>query len=329
MNPQNAAPPRENLTRAIAPGRLELREESDGAMPTLVSRFSVFNRWTEIDSWFEGRFMERIAPGAFKKTMRENRSQIKPLFQHGQDPQIGSKVLGPISDLREERDEAVGEVPLFDTSYNRDLVPGLKAGVYGSSFRFNVVKEEVNQKPERSESNPDGLPERTIKEVRLFEFGPVTFPAYADATAGVRSLTDEMLLGRLMDDPDKLQELLARATKVGISIPRDLNENVRDNLRELADDADEQTEAETPEEVVETTTDDEVSETPDEDVSDETENDDDALKAEEPDVVATPGDEDESTPEPSRSFDFWFAGAGDEPTPQQWKRRRERLFRLT
>jgi hypothetical protein len=31
------------------------------------------------------------------------------------------------------------------------------------------------------------LPERTIKELRLFEFGPVTFPAYQSATAGVRS----------------------------------------------------------------------------------------------------------------------------------------------
>jgi hypothetical protein len=38
--------------------------------------------------------------------------------------------------------------------------------------------------------NDHGLPERTLQEVRLFELGPCTFPAYADATAGVRSLTD-------------------------------------------------------------------------------------------------------------------------------------------
>jgi hypothetical protein len=37
------------------------------------------------------------------------------------------------------------------------------------------------------------MPERTIREVQLFEFGPVVFPAYPAATAGMRSLTDHYL----------------------------------------------------------------------------------------------------------------------------------------
>jgi len=44
--------------------------------------------------------------------------------------------------------------------------------------------------PSRSTFNPDGIPERTITEAQVMEFGPVTFPAYSRATAGVRSLTD-------------------------------------------------------------------------------------------------------------------------------------------
>jgi phage head maturation protease len=44
--------------------------------------------------------------------------------------------------------------------------------------------------PGTSSYNPDGLPERTVKEAQLFEISVVTFPAYEDATAGVRSLTD-------------------------------------------------------------------------------------------------------------------------------------------
>ncbi len=39
----------------------------------------------------------------------------------------------------------------------------------------------------RSDYNPDALPERTITDVQLFEFGPVTWPAYAGATAGLRA----------------------------------------------------------------------------------------------------------------------------------------------
>jgi hypothetical protein len=39
--------------------------------------------------------------------------------------------------------------------------------------------------------NPDGIPERRITEARLYEFGPVTFPANPNATASIRSTTDD------------------------------------------------------------------------------------------------------------------------------------------
>jgi hypothetical protein len=46
--------------------------------------------------------MERVSPGAFRKTFTENRDRIKVLFQHGHDAQIGDKPLGQIIDLRED-----------------------------------------------------------------------------------------------------------------------------------------------------------------------------------------------------------------------------------
>jgi HK97 family phage major capsid protein/HK97 family phage prohead protease len=201
-------PPKENLVRAVYPA-VELRSTGDDdAMPVLSGHFAKFNEWTEIDSLWEGRFLERIAPGAFDKTITENRERIRPLFQHGQDPQIGDKPLGPIRELREDDEGAYYEVDLLDTSYNRDLVPGLKAGLYGSSFRFSIVKEDFDKKAKRSAHNPEGLPERTIREARLFEFGPVTFPAYAGATAGIRSLTDVYTLNRFVRDPKRLAEVM-------------------------------------------------------------------------------------------------------------------------
>ncbi|MFD9949837.1 HK97 family phage prohead protease [Nonomuraea sp. NPDC059023] len=201
-----------DIVRAVTPGRAgEIRATEEGGMPTMVVRFSRFDAWYEIDSYFEGRFLERTVRGAFKKTINENRQNIKVLFDHGYDMQIGNKVLGPIDNLREEDDSPVGDVPLFDTSYNRDLLPGLEAGVYGSSFRFRVIKDEWNDEPGRSESNPDGIPERTIKEVRLFEFGPVTFPANPDSTAGVRCLTDAYYERLRSRDPHRVEELMERA----------------------------------------------------------------------------------------------------------------------
>ena len=177
----------------------------------MVVRFAVTNEWTEINSMWEGRFMERNAPGAFRKTIRENRERMRVTFNHGGDPSIGDKVLGPISDLREEEDGSpVAEVPLFDTSYNRDLLPGLEADQYGASYRFQVMREEWVDSPEPSDYNPEGLPERTVKEARVLEFGPVTYPAYAGASAGVRSLTDEYMVGRFVSEPARLRELIEK-----------------------------------------------------------------------------------------------------------------------
>lgn len=197
--------PRDNLVRGAVP--LEFRADDD-TMPTLVTRFAVFNTWTEIRSWFEGDFMERLAPGAFAKTITERGEQVKVLYDHGYDFHIGNKVLGIPEVLREEPQGPWAEVPLFDTSYNRDLVPGLEAGAYGASFRFRVVKEQWDDEPGRSDHNPDGLPERTITEVKLFEFGPVTFPAYPEATAGLRSLTDQFMERLAERHPDRFAQLL-------------------------------------------------------------------------------------------------------------------------
>lgn len=202
-----------DIVRAVSP-RTELRAATKDGMPTLVSRFSPFDTWYEIDSMWEGNFLERTVKGAFAKTMRENGANVKVLFDHGYDSQIGNKVLGAIESLREDDDSAVGEIPLFDTSYNRDLLPGLEAGVYGSSFRFRVIRDEWNDEPGKSAANPDGIPERTIKEVRLFEFGPVTFPANPDATAGVRCLTDHYYQHVRSRDPQRVDALLARARAI-------------------------------------------------------------------------------------------------------------------
>jgi HK97 family phage prohead protease len=163
--------------------------EADG-LGLMTGYFSVFDQWYGVESRWEGEFIERADPSAFTRTIAEERGQMRVLFDHGFDPTVGNKVLGPIRDLRPDAQGAWYEVPLFDTSYNRDLLPGLKAGVYGASMRMKVLADDWNDRPERSNYNPRGLPERTILEASVAEFGAVTFPASPGATAGVRSTTD-------------------------------------------------------------------------------------------------------------------------------------------
>ena len=221
-----ARPPRENLYRAAYDdGVIELRDQGEGGMPTLTGHFAVFDTWTEINSAYEGRFLERVAPTALNKTISEGRDQMRVLFQHGRDPQIGDKVLGPIARLEADQTGAYYEVPLLDTSYNRDLIPGLQAGLYGASFRFQVMAEEFVQRPRKSDYNPNGLPERTITEARVREFGPVTFGAYPTATSGVRSTTDEVLMAMLVEDQERARDLVRRAgiSLAGVELPAQLS----------------------------------------------------------------------------------------------------------
>jgi HK97 family phage prohead protease len=199
--------PREDLVRAMSAAP-EFRDAEDGGRPTLVGHFAVFDEWTEISSLFEGNFLERIAPGAFAKTMKDNRAEMRVLFQHGGDPQVGDKPLGAISELREDDVGAYYETRLFD-GIPPLVMDGLRAGAYGASFRFRVMREELAEPKDTSDHNPGMLTERTIKEAKVMEFGPVTFPAYAGATAGVRSLTDMLMLDRFLTDPAQLGRLIA------------------------------------------------------------------------------------------------------------------------
>lgn len=205
-------------------------EGADGTLGTMVVRFSPFDTWYEINSYWEGRFLERTMPGAFKKTASDakrsdGRFSTKVLYNHGMDFTVGDKLLGVPTrfeevDLPDYRGPEL-EVPLVDTSYNRDLLPILREGGYGSSFMFEVIREDWNNEPGASDHNPEGLPERTISETRTFEAGPVTFPASPTATAGMRSLTDDYMDLVQSRDGTRHEDLVRcfRAFRAGNRIP--------------------------------------------------------------------------------------------------------------
>lgn len=176
--------PRDDLFRMVTMdvAHVELRTDGDsdsGGPGTLVGYAAMFNQRTVIDSW-EGKFEEQIAPGAFRKTLDERGSRIKVLFNHGFDPSIGEKPLGRAA-VQEEDDIGLRvEVPLDDTSYNRDLAQSIRSGALdGMSFRFSVIRDHWDDSGD--------MDVRTLQEVRLYEYGPVTFPAYEATTVGVRT----------------------------------------------------------------------------------------------------------------------------------------------
>jgi hypothetical protein len=170
----------------VPTGAAQLRAAGEDGK-TLVGYPIVFNQWTEINGW-EGRFLERVAPGAVTKTLKDRDGKIPLLFDHGMDPQIGNKPLGKLSVL-EARDYGLYiEAPLDETSYNADLGASLRSGALdGMSFRMTVTRDDSELPDEATEHNPDQLEERTLREIKLFEVSVVTFPAYEATTAGVRA----------------------------------------------------------------------------------------------------------------------------------------------
>jgi phage head maturation protease len=172
---------RGRIHRAVASSPTIERSAADGALVMDV-RFAVFDTWQEINSPYEGRFLERIARGAFTKTLREGFDRIKAVVSHGRDANFGETILGKITEIREEDSGAVATVNLFP-SVPSLLVDGLRAGVYGASFRGDSLNQHVEMRPGRSDHNPEGLPEVTRTEIRLKDIGPTAWGAYSETSA--------------------------------------------------------------------------------------------------------------------------------------------------
>jgi HK97 family phage prohead protease len=222
-------PPREDVLRE-APFALraaESGEDSDGL--TLDGYAAVFNRETIIDSW-EGRFKEKISPGAMKKSFRENPPKIQ--FDHGRHPLIGSIPIASLRSISEDTDPELapeGGAHVVGRLHDNWLIEPVRdaiasRSVDGMSFRFSVVRqkwydatgkeirdeEQLREELRRTwyEDVPDDqLLVRYLKELKVPEVGPVVWPAYDETSVGVRSAVID--LGRL-GDPDT-RKILARA----------------------------------------------------------------------------------------------------------------------
>jgi HK97 family phage prohead protease len=167
-------------TRAVA---FTLRADGDpGDGLTLEGYAAVFNSPTLINDW-DGEYEETVAPGAFRHTIRNNPG-VKLQFDHGQHPLHGSLPIGSIESLAEDSRGLFVRARLFDNWLNDPIRDAIAAkAIDGMSFRFQVVKDAWEEPKELGQ-----LRQRTLKEVRLFELGPVVFPAYSDTSVALRSL---------------------------------------------------------------------------------------------------------------------------------------------
>lgn len=165
------------MTREIrAIGTVEHRAGENGA-PTMIAGYAaVFNSPVDIG----GFFREQVAPGAFKASIGND--DIRALWNHDSNYVLGRKSNGSLT-LREDDKGLLFEVRPPETSWARDLMTSIERGdVSQMSFGFRVKKQEWDETEETAL--------RTLLEVELLEVSPVTFAAYPDTSAGVRSLEE-------------------------------------------------------------------------------------------------------------------------------------------
>lgn len=192
--------------RASSPDEMHFREEGDGA-PEVFGRMMPYGEWAEIKSKVEGHFMESFARSSLAKSIREQASRIRLIFEHGEDATLGRQALGEFMDLNDQEDGAHYRASLLE-GVPQLVISGLKRGLYGSSVLFEPIKWDRVRFPRRSEANPDGIEERTVREARVREISITAFPVYAGATAHVRSLTDEIAARALLGDPGQFLDFL-------------------------------------------------------------------------------------------------------------------------
>jgi len=171
----------------------EMAYRDDGGEAGIIEgRMVPYNAWTEVKSVFEGHFLERILPGALKKTFAERGHRMKVLFHHGLDS-LGKQPIAKLEEIIDREDGAYYRARLFP-SVPPLILDGLRADDYGISIGMVLpYRSENNRRPGKSEHNPDGIEERTVTEAAMREMSVTAFPVYEGTSAGVRSVTDDVL----------------------------------------------------------------------------------------------------------------------------------------
>lgn len=175
---QRKAPAREQRVFALRNLEVRAAKDEDGAIP-IEGYAAVFNSRSHVlYDWWTGSFVEEIEPGAFAKTIADG--DVRLLINH--DPNL---ILARTrSDTLQLEEDSVGlrvNADMGATSYAQDLAISMRRGdISQMSFAFRVIKDEWAETEE-------GLPLRRLLELHLFDASVVTFPAYEETEAGLRS----------------------------------------------------------------------------------------------------------------------------------------------
>lgn len=147
--------------------------EGEPARRQITGHAAVFNQLSED----LGGFREKIAPGAFSKSIG---GDVRALWNHNSDLVIGRSVSKTLT-LRETPAGLETVITPPDTETARHWLALIERGdVSQMSFGFRTVADKWERDRENNVT-------RTLIEVELFDVSPVTFPAYPQTDVATRA----------------------------------------------------------------------------------------------------------------------------------------------
>ena len=177
----------ENRTnRMMRTASTEFKTRDDNGELAIEGYFAVFNSNYEIA---EG-MSESIAVGAFDNTLSDD---IRALINHDTTLVLGRTKAGTLQ-LRTDSHGLWGHISINpNDSDAMNLYNRVQRGdVDQCSFGFDILSEETDFRE-------DGSVHWTIKEVKLYEVSPCTFPAYEETSIAERSKEGNELIKRKND----------------------------------------------------------------------------------------------------------------------------------
>lgn len=146
-----------------------------------------------------------IENGAFSKTLKENAGRVKVLWQHDTNEPIGKPVT-----MEQDSKGLYIKAKISMTDTGRKAMELMRDGVIDEmSIGYDIIKDEYKGK------------NRMLKELRLWEFSPVTFAANEKAKITSAKSLSELLydikhadIGEIKNAIERLNSLLKQLEPV-------------------------------------------------------------------------------------------------------------------
>lgn len=167
--------------------KFEIKSASDN----IIEGYAAF--FGNVDS-----YGDVIEQGAFTKTLKENSKRVKVLWQHDTSEPIGKPL-----EMSQDSTGLYIKAKISMTDTGRKAMELMRDGVIDEmSIGYDVMKDEYKGK------------NRMLKELRLWEFSPVTFAANEKARITSAKNFSDLLYDIKSADPNEIKNAIERLNEL-------------------------------------------------------------------------------------------------------------------